>query len=106
MPLALSVVVPVKDEAGNAAPLAREIAIALTGEAHEILFIDDGSTDDTAARAEQAGARVIRHPYNKGNGAAVKTGIRGARGEFIMQVHKGKAHAAPSRVVAQTCVDV
>ena len=44
----LSVVVPVKDEAGNVGPLAREIAAALAGEAHEILFVDDGSSDGTA----------------------------------------------------------
>ena len=50
----------------------------------EVLVVDDGSTDATAARAETAGARVIRHPYNKGNGAAVKTGIRAALGEFIL----------------------
>ena len=50
----------------------------------EILVIDDGSTDDTGAHATAAGARVIRHPYNKGNGAAVKTGIRQATGTFVL----------------------
>src|SRR5262245_25207204 len=50
----------------------------------EILVVDDGSTDETSARARAAGACVIRHPYNKGNGAAVKTGIRHANGEFIL----------------------
>jgi len=45
----ISVVVPVKDEAGNVGPLAREIAAALAGESHEILFIDDGSSDGTDA---------------------------------------------------------
>jgi len=48
------------------------------------LVVDDGSSDNTAARAEAAGARVVRHPYNKGNGAAVKTGLRQASGEFIL----------------------
>jgi glycosyltransferase involved in cell wall biosynthesis len=51
---------------------------------HEILVVDDASTDGTAAAAERAGARVIRHPYNKGNGAAVKTGIRQARGDVVL----------------------
>ena len=51
---------------------------------HEILVIDDGSTDATVPRAEHAGARVIRHPYNKGNGAAVKTGIRHTSADFIL----------------------
>ncbi len=50
----------------------------------EILVVDDASTDATAAAAERAGARVIRHPYNKGNGAAVKTGILEARGEVVL----------------------
>ena len=40
---------------------------------HEIIVVDDGSTDDTGAHAAAAGATVVRHPYNKGNGAAVKT---------------------------------
>ncbi len=47
-------------------------------------MIDDASTDDTGPSAAAAGARVIRHPYNKGNGAAVKTGIRHATGDFIL----------------------
>ena len=50
----------------------------------EILVVDDGSTDDTSASARASGACVIRHPYNKGNGAAVKTGIRHANGEFVL----------------------
>jgi glycosyltransferase involved in cell wall biosynthesis len=50
----------------------------------EIIVVDDASTDDTAGRAQAAGAIVVRHPYNKGNGAAVKTGIRRAAGEFIV----------------------
>ena len=50
----------------------------------EVLVIDDGSTDGTPEAAEAAGARVIRHPYNKGNGAAVKTGIRSAQGDIIV----------------------
>ena len=46
------------------------------GRAYEILVVDDGSQDQTAAKAQHAGVGVIIHPYNIGNGAAVKTGIR------------------------------
>jgi glycosyltransferase involved in cell wall biosynthesis len=59
---------------------------------HEVLVVDDGSTDATAARAEAAGARVVRHPYNKGNGAAVKTGIREARGQVLLFVDADGQH--------------
>ncbi len=47
-------------------------------------MVDDGSSDGTGDQARAAGASVARHPYNKGNGAAVKTGIRQARGEFAL----------------------
>jgi glycosyltransferase involved in cell wall biosynthesis len=59
---------------------------------HEILVIDDGSSDDTGEQAMAAGARVIRHPYNKGNGAAVKTGIRQASGTFVLIVDADGQH--------------
>ena len=77
-----SVVIPAFGESASIAALVNE----LTAAAHwkEILVIDDGSADDTAARATSAGARVIRHPYNKGNGAAVKSGVRAASGEWIL----------------------
>jgi glycosyltransferase involved in cell wall biosynthesis len=58
----------------------------------EILVVDDGSTDDTALRAEKAGARVIRHPYNKGNGAAVKTGIREAASPVVLLLDADTQH--------------
>ena len=89
MPVKLSVVVPVKDEAENVAPLAREIATATAslGE-HEIIFVDDGSRDDTAAvlmalKSEIPGLRVIRHAANRGQSRAIRTGVRAARGEII-----------------------
>jgi len=59
---------------------------------YEVLVVDDGSRDGTGAAAEQAGARVVRHPYNKGNGAAVKTGIRNARGEVLVMMDGDGQH--------------
>lgn len=58
----------------------------------EILVVDDASTDGTAQIAQHAGARVIRHPYNIGNGAAVKTGIRNATGDKIVLLDADGQH--------------
>jgi glycosyltransferase involved in cell wall biosynthesis len=79
---ATSVVIPAYNEAAAVGPLVS--ALRAAGPWLEILVVDDGSTDETAARAAAAGARVIRHPYNKGNGAAIKTGIRQAAGDFVL----------------------
>jgi len=79
---ATSVVIPAYNEAVSIGAVVRELAAAARW--REILVVDDGSSDETSARAADAGARVIRHPYNKGNGAAVKTGIRQATGDFIL----------------------
>ena len=59
---------------------------------HEIIVVDDGSADGTGDRAREAGAIVVRHPYNKGNGAAVKSGIRRATGEAILIVDGDGQH--------------
>jgi glycosyltransferase involved in cell wall biosynthesis len=77
-----SVVIPAFNEAASIATVVHDLSSAAGWQ--EILVVDDGSTDETGERAAAAGARVIRHPYNKGNGAAVKTGIRHAAGVFIL----------------------
>ncbi|HEY7171365.1 MAG TPA: glycosyltransferase family 2 protein [Vicinamibacterales bacterium] len=77
-----SVIVP----AFNEALAIRQVITGLQSAApwREIIVVDDGSADDTAAQAAAAGAHVIRHPYNKGNGAAVKTGLRHSTGAFVL----------------------
>jgi glycosyltransferase involved in cell wall biosynthesis len=81
-PTRTSVVVPAYNEAASIALVVRDLAAAAVW--HEILVVDDGSTDDTGPLAAAAGARVVRHPYNKGNGAAVKTGIRQSTGQLVL----------------------
>lgn len=78
----VSVVIPAKDEGSVIGGLLERIAAL--GLAHEIIVVDDGSGDDTARVAAQAGARVISHPYSRGNGAAIKSGARAASGEVIV----------------------
>lgn len=83
----ISVVVPVFNEEENVAPLAEEIraAIAPTGRSFEIVFVDDGSTDATAANAQAVPDLVLlRHDRNRGQSAATITGLRAARGDLIV----------------------
>jgi glycosyltransferase involved in cell wall biosynthesis len=95
-----SVIVPAFNEEGSIGPLVT--GLRGTSAWREILVVDDGSSDATAERAEAAGARVIRHPYNKGNGAAVKTGIRHASGAYILIMDADGQHrvADAPRIVA------
>jgi len=89
-PADTSVVIPAFNEARSIASVVGALRSAAAW--HEILVVDDGSTDDTGARASAAGAHVIRHPYNKGNGAAVKTGIRQASGAFVLIIDADGQH--------------
>jgi glycosyltransferase involved in cell wall biosynthesis len=79
----LSIIVPVFNEAVTLPTLIEKIR-GLRLPRAEIIIVDDGSTDGSAEIALNAGASVIRHPYNIGNGAAVKSGIRAARGKLIL----------------------
>lgn len=85
----LSVVIPVKNEAGNIAPLVGEIAAALDRLLdYEIVYVDDGSDDDTAAeirrlQATQPRLRLVRHAESCGQSAAIRTGVKAAQGAWI-----------------------
>lgn len=79
----LSVILPVYNEQDSIGGVVAAIKLLGLSD-YEVLVIDDGSTDGTHQAAEEAGARVISHPYNIGNGAAVKTGIRSARGRVLV----------------------
>ena len=110
----ISIILPAYNEAESIAAMIVEIRqiVQSSDDPHEILVIDDGSDDDTATQAQGAGATVIRHPYNIGNGAAhsgsggshvrhpynigngaaIKTGIRHARGEILVMLDADGQH--------------
>ena len=87
--VAVSIVVPVRNEAENVSPLIAEIASALDGRwNYEIIYVNDGSTDATAERLaavmkQRANLRQIRHAISSGQSAAVRSGVRAARGAIV-----------------------
>jgi glycosyltransferase involved in cell wall biosynthesis len=93
----VSVVIPACNEGAVIASVVTELAEAAPW--REIIVVDDGSTDGTGEAARGAGARVVRHPYNKGNGAAVKSGIRAATGDYILIID-GDGQHKPSDALA------
>jgi glycosyltransferase involved in cell wall biosynthesis len=100
-PSEVSVVIPAYNEAHSIAAVVS--AMASAAKWREIIVVDDGSSDETGARAKDAGACVVRHPYNKGNGAAVKSGIRQASGDFVLILDGDGQHRATDarRIVAR-----
>jgi dolichol-phosphate mannosyltransferase len=87
--VAVSIVVPVRNEADNIAPLIEEITAALDGRwAYEIIYVNDGSTDATAERLavamkQRTNLRQLRHATSTGQSAAVRSGVRRARGAIV-----------------------
>lgn len=85
----ISVVVPVHNEQGAAAPLAREIAAAFQGRSYEMVFVDDASRDQTLAElralmSELPTLRVLSHATNAGQSRAVRTGVMAARAPIVV----------------------
>ena len=78
----LSIVIPAKNEAENLKGFLPRL-LAVVGNA-EVIVVNDGSTDDTLSICEQHGVTVVTHPYSKGNGAAIKTGAKTAKGEVVV----------------------
>jgi glycosyltransferase involved in cell wall biosynthesis len=100
-PSSVSIVIP----AYNEEEVITGVVSTLRGAApwHEIIVVDDGSVDGTGQRAAAAGAAVVRHPYNKGNGAAVKSGIRRATGDYVLIIDGDGQHPSEDalRLVAR-----
>lgn len=87
-----SILLPVKNEAKGLAAVLPRIK-ELYADA-EIIVVDDGSADDSAAIAKSYGARIISHPYSKGNGAAIKSGLRAVSGDVVVCMDADGQHRA------------
>jgi glycosyltransferase involved in cell wall biosynthesis len=89
-PFSVSVVIPARNESHAIGAVVRGV-LAHVPDA-EVIVVDDASTDDTPDQAELAGAKVVRRPYNIGNGAGVKTGIRTATGDVVVVIDADGQH--------------
>ena len=78
----VSIVIPAKNEAANLINFLPRLKQAMPSA--EIIVVNDGSTDETQSICEEHGVKVVRHPYSKGNGAAIKSGAKAAQGDVIV----------------------
>lgn len=78
----VTIIIPAHNEEEGIADVIK--GIKRLNEGYEIIVVDDGSTDNTSKLAAETGVKVIHHPYNKGYGAALKTGIRNAEGDVVL----------------------
>ena len=90
----VSFIIPCHNEEGSITSLLDRIRKTMAGreETFEVIVVNDASTDGTGEAAAAEGARVISHPYNLGNGASVKTGIRAARGMILVMLDGDGQH--------------
>ncbi|MDX8377125.1 MAG: glycosyltransferase family 2 protein [Mariprofundales bacterium] len=88
--MSLSVIIPMYNEELAIASVVAKILLFVPDA--EIIVVDDGSNDNSAECAAKAGAKVIRQPYNKGNGAAVRTGIQAASGDIVLMMDADGQH--------------
>ena len=87
----VTLIIPAKNEEAGLITILPTLK-QLHGDA-EIIVVDDGSSDDTASIAERHGARVLKHPYSIGNGAAIKTGARNANGSILVFMDADGQHS-------------
>lgn len=99
----VSIVVPAKNEEATIGRVVAGARAACPGA--EIIVVDDGSDDGTARQAEANGARVVRHHYSSGNGAAVKTGARAARGDVLVLMDADGQHDPSHIPQLLACLD-
>lgn len=106
-PADLSVVVPAYGDEGLIGGTVAAIhgELECRGLTHEVVVVDDGSTDATAVEAAEAGARVLRHPTNRGKGAAVRTGVAAASGRVVAFTDADLAYGPANLVELAARVD-